>query len=174
MRQTLHTVNRKHLFMNIFCIYSFRSQTHSWTLLFRNKLLKYGRHFDYWNQSLNMHITVRDIDLCIRINLLELFVVIFPTPYLLRKQFGRPHFFLWRYSPNFGLGLPPWNSPFHFDFLDFRQSVGLLGRVISSSQGLYLYTNRKTHTRTHTKHPCPEWDSNPRSRLPCERRQYMP
>jgi hypothetical protein len=22
--------------------------------------------------------------------------------------------FLWRYSPNLGLGLPPWNSPFHF------------------------------------------------------------
>jgi hypothetical protein len=42
-----------------------------------------------------------------------------------------------------GLGLPPWNSPFHFrfSFLNHRQSVGLLGRVISSSQGLYLYTN---------------------------------
>jgi hypothetical protein len=50
-------------------------------------------------------------------------------------------FFLWRYSPNLGLGLPPWNSPFHFSFLDLRQSVGLLTRVISSSQGLYLYTN---------------------------------
>jgi hypothetical protein len=38
-------------------------------------------------------------------------------------------------------------------FLNQGQSVGLLGRVVSSSQGLYLYTN--------TKHPCPEWDSNP-------------
>jgi hypothetical protein len=47
-------------------------------------------------------------------------------------------FFLWRYSSNLGLGLPPWNSPFHFSFLDLRHSVGLLGRVISSSQGLYL------------------------------------
>jgi hypothetical protein len=50
-------------------------------------------------------------------------------------------------------------------FLDLRQSVGLLGRVISSSQGLYLYTNTEKHTYTH-KHPCCEWDSNPRSRLP--------
>jgi hypothetical protein len=56
----------------------------------------------------------------------------------------------WRYSPNLGLGLPPWNSPFHFGFLELRQSVGLLGRVISSSQGLYLYTNTEkcTHTQT--------------------------
>jgi hypothetical protein len=79
-------------------------------------------------------------------------------------------FFLWRYSPHLGLGPPPWNSPFHFGFLDLRHSVGLLGRVISSSQGLYLY---KKHRKTYTKHPCPEWDSNPRSRLPSERRQCM-
>jgi hypothetical protein len=59
-----------------------------------------------------------------------------------------------------GLGLPPWNSPFHFGLLDLRQSVGLLGRVINSLQGLYLYTN--TEKRTH-RHPCLEWDSNPQS-----------
>jgi hypothetical protein len=57
-----------------------------------------------------------------------------------------PFFFLWRYSPYLGLGLPPWNSPFHFSFLDLRRSIGLLGRVISSSQGLYLYTNTEKHT----------------------------
>jgi hypothetical protein len=56
-------------------------------------------------------------------------------------------------------------------FLNQGQPVRLLGRVISSSQGLYLYTNTKkhTHTYTNTKHPCPEWDSNPWSRLPSER-----
>jgi hypothetical protein len=76
-------------------------------------------------------------------------------------------------SPQLGLGLPPWNSPFHFGFfLDPTQSVGLLGRVISSSQGLWLYTNTEKRTYTNTKHPCPEWDSNPRSRVPSERRQY--
>jgi hypothetical protein len=41
-----------------------------------------------------------------------------------------------------------WEFP---QFLNLGQSVGLLGRVISSSQGLYLYTNtEKTHTHTQT------------------------
>jgi hypothetical protein len=53
-------------------------------------------------------------------------------------------------EPNLGLGLPPWNSPFHFGLLDLRQSVGLLGRVISSSQCLYLYTNTEKRTCTQT------------------------
>jgi hypothetical protein len=35
--------------------------------------------------------------------------------------------FPWHYSPNLDLGPPPWNSPFHFGFLDLRQSVGLFG-----------------------------------------------
>jgi hypothetical protein len=48
--------------------------------------------------------------------------------------------FLWRYSPNSFLGLPPWNLPFHFGLLSLRHSVGLLGKVISSSQG-----HRLTH-----------------------------
>jgi hypothetical protein len=73
-------------------------------------------------------------------------------------------FFLWLYSPPLGLGLPPWNFPFHFSLLDLGHSVGLLGRVISSSQGFYLLTNTEKRTYTNTKHPCPEWDSNPRSR----------
>jgi hypothetical protein len=64
---------------------------------------------------------------------------------------GHTFFFLWRYSPNSGLGLPPWNFPYHYGLLDLRQSVKLLGRMISSSQGLYLYTNtEKTHTHTQT------------------------
>jgi hypothetical protein len=92
------------------------------------------------------------------------------------KSFLRflPFFFLWRYSPNLGLGLPPWNSQFHFGFLDLRHSVGLLGRVISSSQGFYMYKNTEKRTHTNTKHPCPEWDSNPRSRFPSEWRQSTP
>jgi hypothetical protein len=55
-----------------------------------------------------------------------------------------PPLSLWRYSPNLGLGLPPWNYSFHFGLLDFRHSVGLLERLISSSQD--LYTHRKPHT----------------------------
>jgi hypothetical protein len=68
-------------------------------------------------------------------------------------------------QPQFGPWPTSMKSRFHFDFLDLRQSVGLLGRVISSSH---------THTYTNTKYPCPGWDSNPRSRLPSERRQSMP
>jgi hypothetical protein len=56
---------------------------------------------------------------------------------------------------------------FHFSLVLYTQTVGLLGRVIGPSQGLYLNTgqhkHRKTHTHTHThthtKHPCPKWDS---------------
>jgi hypothetical protein len=47
--------------------------------------------------------------------------------------FGENIILPWRYSPNLYLGLPPCSSPFHFGFLDLRQSVWLLGRVISSS-----------------------------------------
>jgi hypothetical protein len=43
-------------------------------------------------------------------------------------------------------------------FLNLRHSVGLLGRVISPSQGRYL-----TQTQNKHRHPCLEWDSNPRS-----------
>jgi hypothetical protein len=40
---------------------------------------------------------------------------------------------------------------------------------------LYLYTNKEKRTHnTNTKHPCPEWDSNPRSRSPRERRHFIP
>jgi hypothetical protein len=50
--------------------------------------------------------------------------------------------FLWRYNPNVGPWPTSMKPPFHFGFLDLRQSVGLLGRVISSSQGLYLYPEK--------------------------------
>jgi hypothetical protein len=43
-------------------------------------------------------------------------------------------------------------------FLNLRQSVGLLGLGISPSQGRYLHTNRINAD----KHPYIEWDSNPR------------
>jgi hypothetical protein len=42
-------------------------------------------------------------------------------------------------------GLPPRNSPFHYGLLDLRHSVGLLGRVISSSQA-------STYTQTPNIH----------------------
>jgi hypothetical protein len=56
--QKLHTVNKKHFFMNIFCIESFCPwKTHNITVLF-GSTLKHGPHFDYWNQNVNMRMPV--------------------------------------------------------------------------------------------------------------------
>jgi hypothetical protein len=55
----------------------------------------------------------------------------------------------------FGSKVPIWALAY---LHDLRQSVGLLGRVISSSQGLYMYT--KTEKRTHT-HTHKHWISMP-------------
>jgi hypothetical protein len=61
----------------------------------------------------------------------------FGVTYLLHLQ-GRRVF-------SFGATAPIWTlaylheTPFHFGFLDLRQSVGLLGRMISSSQGLPVH-----------------------------------
>jgi hypothetical protein len=74
----------------------------------------------------------------------------------------------------FFLSLPLWStgliSQFHGSFL---QSVGFLGRLISSSQSLYLNTGQHKQKKRIHKHPYLVWDSNPRSRLPSQRRQYM-
>jgi hypothetical protein len=58
----------------------------------------------------------------------------------------------------------------------YTQSVGLLGRGISPSQGLYLDTEQHNHRINAHKyrHPCLEWDSNPRSQRSSELRQFMP
>jgi hypothetical protein len=64
------------------------------------------------------------------------------------------HLHEWFYSP-----CGPWLL---FSFLIYSQSVGLLGRVVSLLQGLYLNTGQHKHrkTRVHTKHPCPKWECN--------------
>jgi hypothetical protein len=109
--------------------------------------------------------------LCLLITLVSQLIV---TLFFHLEAERRLFFTFWRYSPNLGLGLPPWNSRFHFGLIGLRHSVGLLGWVISSSQGLHLYINTEKHSHTHTntKHPCPEWDSNPRSRFLSERRVF--
>jgi hypothetical protein len=57
-------------------------------------------------------------------------------------------FFFFIVAPTLGSLLPLLENRAEFpQFLDQGQSVALLGRVISSSQGLYLYT--KTEKRTH-------------------------
>jgi hypothetical protein len=56
----------------------------------------------------------------------------------------------------------------------FTQSVGLLERGISPSQGHYLHTEQHKHRRNAHRHPCLEWDSNPRSQCSSGRRRFMP
>jgi hypothetical protein len=55
----------------------------------------------------------------------------------------------------------------------YIQSVGLLGRGISPSQSLYLHTEQHEHRINAHRHPCLEWDWNPRCQLSSERRQFM-
>jgi hypothetical protein len=54
-------------------------------------------------------------------------------------------------------------------FLNLRQSTELLGRGISPSQGRYLHKHRINAD----KHPCLEWDSNPRSQRSREQRHFI-
>jgi hypothetical protein len=48
-------------------------------------------------------------------------------------------------------------------FLNLKQSVGLLERVISPSQGRCLHTGQHKHRINADRHQCLEWDSTPRS-----------
>jgi hypothetical protein len=54
--QTLHTINRKHFFKSILCTESFCPQKKKRTLLFGSTPLKHSRHFDYWNNPVNMRM----------------------------------------------------------------------------------------------------------------------
>jgi hypothetical protein len=74
-----------------------------------------------------------------------------------------------------GSSLLYWSTELITQFLDLSQAVGLLGRVISSSQGLYLNTGKYKHRKmkTHIQHPCPGRDSKPQSRPPSDQRLFM-
>jgi hypothetical protein len=64
-------------------------------------------------------------------------------------KFDRYFFFLPRCSHTWELA-PTLEHRAEFpQFPDQGQSVGLLGRVISSSQGLYLYTSTEKPTHIH-------------------------
>jgi hypothetical protein len=61
-----------------------------------------------------------------------------------------------------------------FSYLIYTQSIGLLTRGISPSQGRYLHTEQQKHRINARRHPCLEWDSNPRSQCSSGRRKFMP
>jgi hypothetical protein len=48
-----------------------------------------------------------------------------------------------------------------FSFLIYTQSVGLLGRGVSPSEGRYLHTEQHKNRINANRHPYLEWDSNP-------------
>jgi hypothetical protein len=79
-------------------------------------------------------------------------------------------------APLLGSSLPHWSTELITQFLDLSQAVGLLGQVVSSSQGLYLNTGQHKYrkTRTYIIYRCPRRDSNPQSRPPSDRRWFMP
>jgi hypothetical protein len=85
-----------------------------------------------------------------------------------------PHIFF-SFPPLLGSLLPYWSTGLITQFLDLSQAVGLLGQVISLSQGLYLNTGQHKHrkTQTHIKHPCSGPDSNPQSRPPSDQWLFM-
>jgi hypothetical protein len=85
------------------------------------------------------------------------------TPFLVAPNHCYPllwsHFLsvcVWPYSPLLGLGRFSVSQ-------SYTHSTGLLGRGISPSQGLYLYTEQHKHRINAHRHPCLEWDLNPRS-----------
>jgi hypothetical protein len=61
-----------------------------------------------------------------------------------------------------------------FGFLMYTQTVGLLGRGISTSQGLYLNTEQHKHRRNARKYPWLKWVPNPYFQRLNGRRQFMP
>jgi hypothetical protein len=61
-----------------------------------------------------------------------------------------------------------------FSFLIYTQSVGLLGREITPSQGRCLHTEQHEHRLNSHRHPCLEWDSNRRSQSSSGRIRFMP
>jgi hypothetical protein len=84
----------------------------------------------------------------------------------------------WQHSTFFSMALPAHSGPRSLTQFrnHFTQTVGLLGRVTSPSQGRYLNTGQHKHrinTSHTTKHPCLEWDSKPRSQHPSERSQFI-
>jgi hypothetical protein len=84
-------------------------------------------------------------------------------------------FFPLALQPSSGLGRP--NETFRFTSVTRSRTVGRTpwtgDQLVTRSLYLYTNTEKRTHN-TNTKHPCPERDSNPRSRRPRERRQFVP
>jgi hypothetical protein len=104
--------------------------------------------------------------------LLSLYLPVRPSfriiPLLWRLIIFFELFFLF-YS-NLGACAHFWSIGMISQFLDHSQSVGLLGRVISPPQGLYLNTEQHKHRIDSHR----QWDFNPRSQRSSGRRRFIP
>jgi hypothetical protein len=79
-----------------------------------------------------------------------MFMVTYPNKFYQYTDHMTLRHFLFLVAPTLGSLLPLLEHRAEFpQFLDQGQSVGRLGRVISSSQGLYLYTNAEKRTHIH-------------------------
>jgi hypothetical protein len=73
--------------------------------------------------------------------------------------------------------LPFWNIGLISQFLDHFtdcRTPWTGDQLIARPLPKHRTTQTQKNAHTHTKHLWPEWDSDPRSRLPSEWRQYMP
>jgi hypothetical protein len=109
------------------------------------------------------HITLQS-EPCTRLRLVKLFCQIYLSIYI--------SIYLSIYLSN---SLEPFVGPRPlFQFLSlFTQSTGLLGRGISQSQGRYLHTDQHKHRIIVHRHPCLEWDLNPRPQCMSRRKQLL-
>jgi hypothetical protein len=93
--------------------------------------------------------------------------VILSLDLLLTLHFIHSFVHQWLYSPLLGRGL------FFSSAIFSTWTVELLGRVISPSQGCYLHRATQTQNKRIYKHPCLQWDPNPRSQRSSERRPCL-
>jgi hypothetical protein len=61
---------------------------------------------------------------------------------------------------------------YFFSFSIYTQTVGLLGRLISPSQGRYLHTGQQKPRSNAHRHRCLVWDSNPWSECSSDQREF--
>jgi hypothetical protein len=80
----------------------------------------------------------------------------------------------WLISKSLSVALQPlWTLATFSVSYSYTQSVGILGRGISLSQGRYLHTEQHKHRINAHRHPCLDWDSNTRSQCSSWRRRFM-
>jgi hypothetical protein len=118
----------------------------------------------FGNQSINQSIYLSNLSIYLSI-CLSIQLPIYPSSHPSIHPSIHPSMIL---QPFVGPWLP-------FQFLDlFTLSIGLFERGNSPSQGSYLHTGQHKHRINAHSHPCLKCDSNPRSRCPSGRRQFMP